>query len=319
MRHVTLALLMVLGMSITAQAQYYDDYGSVEEEAPAFYGEWPLGMYHPDYPQFCKTKYGGGKCLNPRGSCGKIDCGDFASHCDGISTCRKCGILGRIFFYDCKRLAYGQKGGSGCNNLRPRCDDCLSGLNLLSHSCGGCGSCNTCGVDHCGCGSVAWDGCSSCESYGCDSCGGCNSCCDDFPLIAWFKRWQNRPLGGYGAMTGPYQYRYCCHGWREGPVHWYGYTCGCYESYIVGHYDDRGPLNLGTNHKDGYVSHAPSYMGASYAHMPTDAEQDATSIYEEREEVSPPRPNAAPSAPRVQDDEDPAPSFLPMLPGGPTN
>ena len=99
-------------------------------------------------------------------------------------------------------------------------------------SCDSCGGCDSCG--------------SGCNAGGCHHCGLLNDC----------------PLGGRAALHGPYIYRYNCFGWREGPLTYYGHCCCCYEHYIWGHFDDRGPLNqgqiVGAMHRYPYVPAAPA-------------------------------------------------------------
>jgi hypothetical protein len=164
---------------------------------------WQYGTYHKDYPEFCNTCYGGGGCKNcPNGDCDGCNgdslkgVGACACHAPGIDTCRKCGLFGRIFFYECRRLQPGQEGGNGCHGV-------------FMNDCASC--CEGSSKKHKG------------------------------PLAEL----KSRPLGGYAALSGPYQSRFGCSGFREGPMSYYGWSCGCYESYISSNLDDRGPLNSG--------------------------------------------------------------------------
>jgi hypothetical protein len=70
--------------------------------------------YHPDHKEFCVTCYGGGGCGREE-TC--VRCGACnGSKCqrDKIETCRRCGVVGRVFFYECRRLGCGEEGGNGC-------------------------------------------------------------------------------------------------------------------------------------------------------------------------------------------------------------
>jgi hypothetical protein len=158
-----------------------------------------LAGYHPDYKEYCKTCYGGG-------GCGKDDTCWRCGACSGdicerkkIQTCHKCGVVGRVLFYECKRLGCGEVGGSGCDR---------------------------------GCPMTI-----------------CNSRGERKIRPAGFARY----LTGEGESVfwlggGPnYIPRFNCYGWgknNEGPRGWYGTCCGCYETYLAGPYDSRGPLNL---------------------------------------------------------------------------
>ncbi len=97
---------------------------------------WTHSTYHRNYPTYCTTCYGGGGCHQCSG--GACDgchgdnlkgVGACACHAPGIDTCRKCGLFGRVFFYECKRLAYGQEGGQGCHGV------------FLDDQCTGCSPC----------------------------------------------------------------------------------------------------------------------------------------------------------------------------------
>jgi len=207
--------------------------------------------YHQDFNCFCKTCYGGGACQNPNvhkkgganGQCADGKCTgvpECSYDIPGIETCRKCGLFGRMFLYECKRLAYGQKGGEGCNPPVPKC----GGAHRHFGSLMGAG-CRTCGMCDSGCGC---DSCDSCDAHGCGKGHhGCSKChgLKRFDFIARVENWKDRPIGGYGALTGPYRYRYYTYGWREGPMQYYGPVVGAYETYLAGNYNDRGPLNSG--------------------------------------------------------------------------
>jgi hypothetical protein len=75
--------------------------------------------YHPDHKEFCVTCYGGGGCGREE-TC--VRCGACnGSKCqrDKIETCRRCGVVGRVFFYECRRLGCGEEGGNGCTKGCP--------------------------------------------------------------------------------------------------------------------------------------------------------------------------------------------------------
>ncbi|HEY1068732.1 MAG TPA: hypothetical protein VGE52_21595 [Pirellulales bacterium] len=200
--------------------------------------QWPYRTYHPDYPTFCKTCYGGGGCYTREGKglCANGGCvtlsggvGSCAIYPPGINTCRKCGILGRAFCYECKRLGCNQTGGDGCKT-------CWA---LFGHN-RSCGECYTGG---CGCDAIKHTS----EMSFCDK----------------IHAFRNRPLGGRTVMSGPWQYRYYAYGWKEGPMSYYGVCVGAYESYLAGHFDDRGPINLGPGGVGTMDAYFASLNGAS--------------------------------------------------------
>jgi hypothetical protein len=176
------------------QQRFHWPFAYAGREMPAHFGG-----YHPDYKEYCNTCYGGG-------GCGKDDtcfrCGACAGDtCERkkIETCHKCGVVGRVLFYECKRLGCGETGGAGCD--RP------------------------------------------CPMTICNSRGERTVRPYNFARYLTGEGEQVFWLGG-----GPnYIPRFNCYGWgknHEGPRGWYGHCCGCYETYLAGPFDARGPLNL---------------------------------------------------------------------------
>lgn len=118
-----------LGMEAFAQAPGGDKAAELKAFQRQLNG-WPFafagrsnpdyfGGYHPDYKEYCNTCYGGG-------GCGKDDtcvrCGACAGDlCERkkVETCHKCGVVGRVLFYECKRLGCGEIGGEGCDRPCP--------------------------------------------------------------------------------------------------------------------------------------------------------------------------------------------------------
>ncbi|MEK6233450.1 MAG: hypothetical protein N2C14_01965 [Planctomycetales bacterium] len=274
------AALLAVGFS-AAQAQ--DDAAAQPKKVTFRFQSWPAGMYHPDFPTFCRTCYGGGHCGTPD-VCGGKYCGsECATHAPGIETCRKCGPLGRAFCYECRRLGCGQKGGQGCNPMAPCCaKDSLLGLH----------------------------GKKDCCSTGCGECGGScgDECCSEYPLLNKLRNWRNRPMGGWAALTGPYQYRLHCFGWREGPLTYYGHCAGSYETRLSGHFDDRGPLNQGSgnHHGEQILGTVDAAAGDNPPTPPAlDEGQDLSpeaplAPMEEGGLDAPPEPDAVPNAPGLR-------------------
>lgn len=257
-------LMAVAVMLSTVSAAYGQALDKSEPIKPINLSRWTGGTYHPDYTGYCVTCYGGGGCAklaaNRTDWCGSdIWRHECACPKPGISgTCRKCGFFGRIFFYECRHLACGQEGGQGCSWQGNSCDT-------------GC-------------------------AKGCCGCGGHERGLLNVGLFTWIENFRARPLGGTASLTGPYTPRWGCFGWKEGPVSFHGQCVGCYETYLSGNYDARGPLN------GGYDPRQP-FDGTS-AHIgqgdEVPAAPDAAPVPNARRQgPSAPRPAARPTAPRV--------------------
>lgn len=246
---VLVATLLCVGFGSLAQAQPGPSAQEVGTQV-AKEADWAYNTYHVMYPDYCFTCYGGGGCGKDgnRGDCANGACnsrggvGHCATHKPGIETCRRCGILGRILFYECQRLACNQRGGDGCENE--------FGLP------GDCGSCVGCGCGH---GKGSRTG----------------------PIA----RFQARPLGGYASLTGPFQFKYHCYGFREGQMTYYGQCCGCYEGMLNGQFNDRGPLNLGANVP---ADLAPTMPASPYRSMPMNDAAPAPAEVEGEDDLAPP-------------------------------
>lgn len=248
---VLVATLLCVGFGSLVQAQPGPSAQEVGADV-AKRADWAYTTYHVMYPDYCFTCYGGGGCGKDgvRSDCADGACGTMkgVGHCatyrPGIQTCRRCGVIGRLLFYECARLSCGQLGGEGCEDEFGVAGDC-----------GSCGSCVGCGCGHGHRG----------KGTG--------------PLA----RFQARPLGGYASLTGPFQYRYHCYGFKEGYVSYYGQCCGCYEGVLTGQFNDRGPLVLGA--KVG-ADLAPTLPASPYRSMPMNGSAPAPA--EAEDDLAPP-------------------------------